>query len=143
MPKAEWGVKRTCPTCEARFYDLQRQPILCPECGTTFSVDDHGKVSGTRERRVPVPAGEDEEALVDDEDLVEEADEDEQEALVADEDEDEEPAGPTLTDEDEEEEEVAFQDADLIDEDELDEDAPEDEDEIDDLDDVPVKDKGE
>jgi uncharacterized protein (TIGR02300 family) len=146
MPKAEWGVKRTCPNCEARFYDLQREPIACPECGTTFKLDDQGKVSATRERRAPAPVAEDEEALVDDEDLVEEADEEAEDPLLADEEEDEEPAGPALSDEDEEEEDaVAFQDAGLIDEDEIDEDADEDdgedEDDLDDLDDVPGKDK--
>ena len=27
MAKAEWGLKRTCLSCGARFYDLQREPI--------------------------------------------------------------------------------------------------------------------
>ena len=27
------GTKRTCTACEARFYDLNRAPILCPGCG--------------------------------------------------------------------------------------------------------------
>jgi uncharacterized protein (TIGR02300 family) len=147
MPKAEWGAKRTCPNCETRFYDLRREPILCPECGATFSVDNHGKVSALRERRAPVPVSEDEDALVDDEDLVEDAEEDEveEDPLLADEDEEEEPAGPALSDEDGEEDAVAFQDAGLIDEDELDEEVEEsdaeEEDELDDLDDVPGKDK--
>ena len=34
MAKPEWGVKRTCPSCGARFYDLKRSPILCPKCDT-------------------------------------------------------------------------------------------------------------
>jgi uncharacterized protein (TIGR02300 family) len=139
MPKAEWGVKRTCPNCEARFYDLQREPITCPECGAAFAVDDHGKVSTTRERRAPGPAAADEEALVDDEDLVEEADEDADAPLLADEDEEEDETGPVLAEEAEEEEAApAFTDAGLID-DEIDEDVDDEEveDEIDDLDDLP------
>lgn len=147
MPKAEWGVKRTCPNCEARFYDLQRQPILCPECGTTFAVDDHGKVSATRERRAPATVAKDEDALVDDEEIVEE-DEGVDEPLLADDDEEDEPAGPALAEEDEEEQDgtVAFKDAALIEDDEIDDDVDEDEDEddgeIDDIQDVADPEKG-
>ena len=32
MAKPEWGVKRTCQSCGARFYDMQRSPIICPKC---------------------------------------------------------------------------------------------------------------
>ena len=39
MPKDEWGVKRVCPTCSTRFYDLQHDPMTCPNCGPTFTVD--------------------------------------------------------------------------------------------------------
>ena len=39
MPKDEWGVKRLCPHCGSRFYDLQRDPMTCPECGHTFSLE--------------------------------------------------------------------------------------------------------
>ena len=135
MPKPEWGVKRTCPECETRFYDLQKEPIVCPSCGATYDVDAHGKVSATRERRAPVAAGADEEDLIDDEELVED-DETEDEALLGDEDEDDEPASPTLSDEDEDEEETApFKDAGLIDEDEDDDDDDLDEDDDVDLDD--------
>ena len=38
MPKAEWGVKRTCITCHARFYDLARDPIVCPKCGAELDI---------------------------------------------------------------------------------------------------------
>ena len=36
MVKAELGIKRTCPSCAARFYDLLKNPIVCPKCGTNF-----------------------------------------------------------------------------------------------------------
>lgn len=39
MPKDEWGLKRVCPSCNTRFYDLQRDPMICPACGATFSVE--------------------------------------------------------------------------------------------------------
>ncbi len=38
MLKAEWGVKRTCLGCGARFYDLKRAPIVCPKCGEELEV---------------------------------------------------------------------------------------------------------
>lgn len=147
MPKAEWGVKRTCPNCETRFYDLQREPILCPECGATFNMDDHGKVSGMRERRVPVAVADEADPLVeDDEALVDEEDDDEaaEDPILAEDEEDEEPAGPTLTDEEDEQDAVPFKDATLAeDDDEIDADEEEEEDDdLEDLDDAPGKDKG-
>ena len=36
MAKPEWGAKRICLSCGARFYDLQRDPIICPSCETAF-----------------------------------------------------------------------------------------------------------
>lgn len=39
MAKPEWGVKRTCHSCGAKFYDLKRDPIVCPKCGTTFDFE--------------------------------------------------------------------------------------------------------
>ena len=34
MAKAELGMKLTCESCGARFYDLNKQPGHCPKCGT-------------------------------------------------------------------------------------------------------------
>ena len=34
--KAELGTKRTCPSCAVRFYDLMKNPIVCPKCGANF-----------------------------------------------------------------------------------------------------------
>ena len=39
MPKDEWGVKRVCPTCSTRFYDLRSDPMTCPNCGAVYTVD--------------------------------------------------------------------------------------------------------
>ena len=36
MAKPELGTKRVCQTCATKFYDLHRDPILCPKCGATF-----------------------------------------------------------------------------------------------------------
>ncbi len=32
MPQPEWGTKRQCASCGAKFYDLQRTPVVCPKC---------------------------------------------------------------------------------------------------------------
>ncbi len=38
MAKPELGSKRQCQNCGAKFFDLGRDPILCPKCGTVFQV---------------------------------------------------------------------------------------------------------
>jgi uncharacterized protein (TIGR02300 family) len=30
------GTKRVCQACAARFYDLSREPIVCPSCGAHY-----------------------------------------------------------------------------------------------------------
>ncbi len=39
MAKPEWGVKRVCKSCAAKFYDLGRSPIACPKCGAAFDPE--------------------------------------------------------------------------------------------------------
>ena len=36
LAKPEWGLKRTCLNCGTRFYEVQRNPIICPSCETEF-----------------------------------------------------------------------------------------------------------
>ena len=36
MAKPEWGTKRICLNCGARFYDMNRDPIVCPACSTVL-----------------------------------------------------------------------------------------------------------
>lgn len=33
------GTKRTCPSCAVRFYDLGRDPAVCPACATSFTPE--------------------------------------------------------------------------------------------------------
>ncbi len=33
MAKPEWGKKHRCSSCGKPFYDMQRDPIVCPGCG--------------------------------------------------------------------------------------------------------------
>jgi len=34
----ELGTKRLCPNCSTKYYDLNRDPILCPKCGAPFTI---------------------------------------------------------------------------------------------------------
>ena len=38
MVKLEWGTKRSCWDCGADFYDLRRDPIVCPKCGAELDA---------------------------------------------------------------------------------------------------------
>nr|PZN85981.1 MAG: TIGR02300 family protein [Pseudomonadota bacterium] len=106
------GTKRTCqnPECGARFYDLNRDPIVCPICQTVYKLATAPQLEEVEEEQAvrkavsPELVG-DEEALIEDlplpegdEDLadLEEADE----ALVGDEEE------PFIEPEDEEDGDV-------------------------------------
>lgn len=44
MARLEWGQKRTCSSCGARFYDMLRLPISCPKCGAAVEADMPFKV---------------------------------------------------------------------------------------------------
>ena len=36
MAKPELGAKRQCQSCGVKFFDLNKDPIVCPKCGTVF-----------------------------------------------------------------------------------------------------------
>lgn len=38
MAKPELGTKRLCGSCGAKFYDLSKDPIVCPKCSTVFQI---------------------------------------------------------------------------------------------------------
>jgi len=46
VAKPELGTKRLCGNCGAKFYDLSKDPIVCPKCETVF----HPVVLATRSR---------------------------------------------------------------------------------------------
>jgi uncharacterized protein (TIGR02300 family) len=57
VAKAEWGQKRICQHCSARFYDMRRDPIACPKCGTVFDPSVSARPRRSREepaRAAPV-----------------------------------------------------------------------------------------
>src|SRR5207237_860702 len=39
VAKPEWGAKRICPSCGTRYYDLLRDPVVCPKCSTPFDPE--------------------------------------------------------------------------------------------------------
>ncbi|RFD20773.1 TIGR02300 family protein [Komagataeibacter melaceti] len=39
MAQPNLGTKRVCVSCSARFYDLNRNPAVCPKCGTEQPVE--------------------------------------------------------------------------------------------------------
>ena len=54
MVKPEWGQKRQCQSCAARFYDMLRSPIHCPKCGTVFEPEAQLKSRRRAEPKVAV-----------------------------------------------------------------------------------------
>jgi uncharacterized protein (TIGR02300 family) len=56
--KAERGTKRTCrnPECGARFYDLNRDPIVCPMCQTVFELAPFPTTIAAGATAAPQPA---------------------------------------------------------------------------------------
>lgn len=57
MAKPEWGTKRTCTSCAAKYYDFQRDPIICPKCGDKFVVATTVRARRSRSAR-PEPVAE-------------------------------------------------------------------------------------
>jgi uncharacterized protein (TIGR02300 family) len=38
VAKPELGTKRLCGNCGAKFYDLNKDPIVCPKCATVMAL---------------------------------------------------------------------------------------------------------
>ena len=120
--KLEWGAKRTCPSCGARFYDMRRDPISCPKCGTGFDPEavfrprrtrntDTAMKATTKAKPPPPPpveekavAEEEEEAVLEADDIATDDDEDDKDLIedTSDLGEDDSDLPPVARDEDEE-----------------------------------------
>lgn len=61
MAKPELGIKRLCAGCGAKYYDLNRDPIVCPKCGTAFDQQPTKVRPETASPKVEKPAEEPEE----------------------------------------------------------------------------------
>ena len=49
MTKPNLGKKRTCQSCETRFFDLNKNPAICPKCGAIH------KIPVTKVRKTSLP----------------------------------------------------------------------------------------
>ncbi|MDD3181646.1 MAG: TIGR02300 family protein [Alphaproteobacteria bacterium] len=84
MAKPEWGIKRLCPHCGTRYYDMKKNPPVCPSCGTVFDPETLTKSRRSRaaeektRKAVPTPEALDDLPIVPDDGedvLIEDADE--------------------------------------------------------------------
>jgi len=63
LAKPELGTKHQCQNCGAKFFDLNKDPIVCPKCGTVFQVAaaararPAAKAEEEEETEVATPAG--------------------------------------------------------------------------------------
>jgi len=89
VAKVDLGMKLTCESCGARFYDLNKQPGICPKCGTANArpvifkasrrptAEDREKANAAALKAAPKPVPADEDDLVvadtddEDEDVIE------------------------------------------------------------------------
>ncbi|MGE3474323.1 MAG: TIGR02300 family protein [Rhodospirillaceae bacterium] len=79
MAKVDLGMKLTCESCGARFYDLNKQPGICPKCGTANarpvifkasrrpSAEDREKAAAAH-KAPPKPAADEDDVGADDSD---------------------------------------------------------------------------
>jgi len=67
------GIKRTCLACAAKFYDLEKDPIICPKCSKKFDVEDFNKPKRGRKKAVEEVV---EDIELEDDDAIELLDED-------------------------------------------------------------------
>ena len=54
MAKPEWGKKRICSSCNTKYYDLNKSPIICPSCGAEFNPNDYLK--SKKGKNIPLKA---------------------------------------------------------------------------------------
>jgi uncharacterized protein (TIGR02300 family) len=97
VAKPELGKKHECAECSARFYDLNKNPAVCPKCGTKVAPPTKPKaaakapvvVAKTPDKKPDKAAAKDPEAA--DAEASEDSDDDmdDDETLIADDDDDE------------------------------------------------------
>lgn len=76
MAKAEWGMKRICPHCGTRYYDMKKKQPACPSCGSVFDPEVLNKMRRGRaapeeksRKNAPSPEAIDELPLVENEEV--------------------------------------------------------------------------
>jgi uncharacterized protein (TIGR02300 family) len=88
MVQAAWGVKRTCQSCNVKFYDFKKNPIVCPACSAEFNIEavskpkrgrpSHEEVLAKKSQAMPVRDDTelDDVVILDDDELVGDFDDD-------------------------------------------------------------------
>lgn len=61
MVKPELGGKRQCQNCGTKFFDMNRDPIVCPKCATVFQAAPLARSAAAR----PAPVDDEVEAEAD------------------------------------------------------------------------------
>jgi uncharacterized protein (TIGR02300 family) len=58
VAKPELGIKRLCGSCGVKFYDLNKDPIVCPKCHTAMApaaLAPRGRPEAVAARAAPAP----------------------------------------------------------------------------------------
>ena len=76
MASASLGVKRHCQSCGKNFYDLDKTPIVCPNCQTTFDPEVLLKSSRVKASVQPVAKAAETKAKAIEDDLDDDIEED-------------------------------------------------------------------
>lgn len=93
MANPEWGTKRICQNCGTKFYDLKREPIICPKCQSEYDPEAFLKtrrsrtVVGVEKEVLPVAAVEDADPELEDAEVLDpaaEAGDEEDEDMIED-----------------------------------------------------------
>jgi uncharacterized protein (TIGR02300 family) len=53
LSKPELGTKRDCPSCGAKFYDLNKNPVACPKCKHEYVPDTGAKAKRAKPAEKP------------------------------------------------------------------------------------------
>jgi uncharacterized protein (TIGR02300 family) len=53
LSKPELGTKRDCPSCGAKFYDLNKNPVVCPKCKHEYVPDAGPKAKRAKPAEKP------------------------------------------------------------------------------------------
>ena len=85
MAKPEWGKKRICSSCNTKYYDLNKSPIICPSCGAEFNPNDYLKLK--KGKNIPLKASvEDDNDLAKDIENIDDIEADNDSEVVSDDD---------------------------------------------------------
>ena len=55
MAKPEWGIKRICSSCNTKYYDLNKSPIICP-CPEAIEFDPNDYLKSKKGKSVSLKA---------------------------------------------------------------------------------------